>query len=128
VQTWGVTSDEMWKNGVALASYDKDVIVVKVPGTFEGIKAANALVADGIRVTITAAYASHQAVLAAAVVRNSHPPHTASRDCPYTVCAYHGEYTWATNSNPWYTWRYTTDTFGVHRARARTTWRRTWAA
>jgi len=75
VQTWGVTSDEMWKNGVALASYDKDVIVVKVPGTFEGIKAANALVADGIRVTITAAYASHQAVLAAAVGANYVAPY-----------------------------------------------------
>ena len=44
----------MWKNGIALAKYDPDVIVVKVPGTFEGIKAANALVTDGIRVTITA--------------------------------------------------------------------------
>tara|TARA_B110000977_G_scaffold149577_1_gene189610 strand:+ start:942 stop:1871 length:930 start_codon:yes stop_codon:yes gene_type:complete len=75
VQTWGTTSDEMWKNGVALASYDKDVIVVKVPGTFEGIKAANALVADGIRVTITAAYASHQAVLAAAVGANYVAPY-----------------------------------------------------
>jgi len=75
VQTWGESSDEMWKNGVALASYDPDVIVVKVPGTFEGIKAANALVADGIRVTITAAYASHQAVLAAAVGANYVAPY-----------------------------------------------------
>ena len=43
VQTWGSSSDEMWKNGIALAKYDPDVIVVKVPATFEGIKAANAL-------------------------------------------------------------------------------------
>lgn len=75
VQTWGESSDEMWKNGIALAKYDPDVIVVKVPGTFEGIKAANALVADGIRVTITAAYASHQAVLAAAVGANYVAPY-----------------------------------------------------
>ena len=75
VQTWGKTSDEMWKNGIALAKYDPDVIVVKVPGTFEGIKAANALVTDGIRVTITAAYASHQAVLAAAVGANYVAPY-----------------------------------------------------
>jgi len=37
----------MWKNGIALAKYDPDVIVVKVPATLEGVKAANALVADG---------------------------------------------------------------------------------
>jgi len=75
VQTWGATSDDMWKNGIALAKYDPDVIVVKVPGTFEGIKAANALVADGIRVTITAAYSSHQAVLAASVGANYVAPY-----------------------------------------------------
>lgn len=75
VQTWGGSSDEMWKNGIALAKYDPDVIVVKVPATFEGIKAANALVADGIRVTLTAAYASHQAVLAAAVGANYCAPY-----------------------------------------------------
>jgi len=38
---------ETWKNGIALAKYDPDVIVVKVPATLEGVKAANALVADG---------------------------------------------------------------------------------
>mmetsp|Transcript_14049 Transcript_14049/g.50460 ORF Transcript_14049/g.50460 Transcript_14049/m.50460 type:complete len:324 (+) Transcript_14049:173-1144(+) len=75
VQTWGESSDEMWKNGIALAKYDPDVIVVKVPATFDGIKAANALVADGIRVTLTAAYASHQAVLAAAVGANYVAPY-----------------------------------------------------
>jgi len=52
---------KLWKNGIALAKYDPDVIVVKVPATLEGVKAANALVADGIRVTLTAAYAPHQA-------------------------------------------------------------------
>ena len=65
-----------------------DVIVVKVPGTFEGIKAANALVADGIRVTITAAYASHQAVLAAAVKDHVAAPgmkNDAGRDGPGTI-------------------------------------------
>ena len=36
VQTWGESSDEMWKNGIALAKYDPDVIVVKVPATFDG--------------------------------------------------------------------------------------------
>ena len=75
VQTWGASSDEMWKNGIGLAKYDPDVIVVKVPATFEGIKAANALVADGIRVTLTASYASHQAVLAAAVGANYCAPY-----------------------------------------------------
>ena len=75
VQTWGESSDEMWKNGIALAKYDPDVIVVKVPATFDGIKAANALVADGIRVTLTASYASHQAVLAAAVGANYVAPY-----------------------------------------------------
>eukprot|EP00227_Mantoniella_beaufortii_P010228 CAMPEP_0197591204 /NCGR_PEP_ID=MMETSP1326-20131121/12940_1 /TAXON_ID=1155430 /ORGANISM="Genus nov. species nov., Strain RCC2288" /LENGTH=360 /DNA_ID=CAMNT_0043156589 /DNA_START=176 /DNA_END=1258 /DNA_ORIENTATION=- len=75
IQTWGASSEEMWKNGIALAKYDPDVIVVKVPATFDGIKAANALVADGIRVTLTAAYAPHQAVLAAAVGANYVAPY-----------------------------------------------------
>ena len=75
IQTWGANSDEMWKNGIALAKYNTDVIVVKVPATFEGIKAANALVADGVRVTITAGYAPHQAVIAASMGANYIAPY-----------------------------------------------------
>jgi len=75
VQTWGEDSDEMWKNGIALAKRDPDAIVVKVPATLEGIKAANALVADGVRVTITAAYAPHQVLIAASIGANYVAPY-----------------------------------------------------
>ena len=75
VQTWGSTCDEMWKNGIALAKYDPEVIVVKVPCTYEGIKAANALVADGVRVTLTASYSTPQVLSAAAVGANYIAPY-----------------------------------------------------
>lgn len=75
VQTWGEDSDEMWKNGIALARLDPERLVVKVPATLEGIKAANALVVDGVRVTITAAYAPHQVLVAAAIGANYVAPY-----------------------------------------------------
>jgi len=92
VQTWGADSDEMWKNGIALAKRDPDAIVVKVPATLEGIKAANALVSDGVRVTITAAYAPHQVLVAAAIGANYVAPYLgrmndAGRDGMGTIIA-----------------------------------------
>lgn len=75
VQTWGEDSDEMWKNGIALARQDPERLVVKVPATLEGIKAANALVCDGVRVTITAAYAPHQVLVAASIGANYVAPY-----------------------------------------------------
>ena len=75
VQTWGEDSDEMWENGIALARLDPERLVVKVPATLEGIKAANALVVDGVRVTITAAYAPHQVLVAASIGANYVAPY-----------------------------------------------------
>ena len=75
VQTWGEDSDEMWENGIALARLDPERLVVKVPATMEGIKAANALVVDGVRVTITAAYAPHQVLVAASIGANYVAPY-----------------------------------------------------
>lgn len=67
VPSWGLDSDEIWKNGIVLAKNDPQRIVVAVPCTFEGVKAANALVADGARVQISGAFAPHQALMAAAI-------------------------------------------------------------
>ena len=67
VPSWGLDSDEIWKNGIVLAKNDPQRIVVAVPCTFEGVKAANALVADGARVQISGVFAPHHALMAAAI-------------------------------------------------------------
>jgi len=67
VPSWGLDSDEIWKNGIVLAKNDPQRIVVAVPCSYEGIKAANALVADGARVQISGVFAPHQALMAAAI-------------------------------------------------------------
>ena len=67
VPAWGMDSDEIWKNGIVLARNDPQRIVVAVPCSYEGIKAANALVADGARVQISGVFAPHQALMAAAI-------------------------------------------------------------
>jgi len=66
IQTFGRTADALERNGRAIAALDPR-IVVKVPVTFDGVVAAMRLKADGIRVTITAVYASHQALTATAL-------------------------------------------------------------
>ena len=58
-----------------VARLDPERLVVKVPATMEGIKAANALVVDGVRVTITAAYAPHQVLVAASIGANYVAPY-----------------------------------------------------
>lgn len=59
-QTWGASVDALVANGAALAAIDTRV-VVKVPITLEGTIAAAQLIRQGIRVTTTALYATHQA-------------------------------------------------------------------
>lgn len=66
IQTFGRTADVLERNGRAIAALDPRV-VVKVPVTFDGVLAAGRLKADGIRVTLTAVYAAHQALTAAAI-------------------------------------------------------------
>lgn len=53
---WGEDSDEMWKNGIALARLDSERVVVKVSVTLEGIKVVNVLVVDGVWVMMMVVY------------------------------------------------------------------------
>ncbi len=65
VQTWGTDTAPLVRNGLALAALSPR-IVVKVPVTFEGVRAVAALHREGVRTTLTAVYAPHQALTAAA--------------------------------------------------------------
>lgn len=64
-QAWGTTAPEMYKVGMELSKPDRSRIVVKVPVTKEGTKAAACLIQSGVRVCLTACYNSHQAIVAA---------------------------------------------------------------
>jgi len=66
LQAWGETVAEMYSNALDLAELDTRV-VVKVPMTMDGIRAARRLVNDGVPVTFTAVYSVHQAVTAMSV-------------------------------------------------------------
>ena len=65
VQTWGTNTAPLVRNGLALAALSPR-IVVKVPVTFEGVRAVATLHREGVRTTLTAVYAPHQALTAAA--------------------------------------------------------------
>ena len=65
VQTWGREADKLVANGRALAALDARV-VIKVPLTLAGVNAVKALHQAGVRTTLTACYAAHQALTAAA--------------------------------------------------------------
>jgi transaldolase len=64
-QCWGTETRRLVETGRALAAIDPRV-VVKVPVTEDGIRAVREFHALGIRTTVTAVYASHQALTAAA--------------------------------------------------------------
>lgn len=66
LQTWGTSVDALVKTGKLLAAID-DRIVVKVPITQVGTQAASVLIAQGIRITLTAVYAVHQVLIAASL-------------------------------------------------------------
>ncbi|MDV3350127.1 transaldolase family protein [Leptothoe sp. LEGE 181152] len=66
LQTWGDNKQALITTGQALAKIDQRV-VVKVPITHLGTAAAAALIADGIRVTMTAVYEVPQILVAAAL-------------------------------------------------------------
>ena len=63
LQTWGETVEEMVAIGQALASVS-DRITIKVPLTQTGIQAIRELHSANISITLTAAYAHHQAIIA----------------------------------------------------------------
>ncbi len=64
-QAWGSTANEMYEVGMSLSEIDRKRIVIKVPVTMEGTKAARKLVDSGVRVCLTACYSSNQAIVAA---------------------------------------------------------------
>ena len=66
LQTWGDTKQVLVNTGQALAKIDQRV-VVKVPINQLGTEAASVLIANGIRVTMTAVYEVPQILIAAAL-------------------------------------------------------------
>ena len=67
LQAWGGSTPALHKSGLELSRSDRERIVVKVPVTEAGMRAAALLVDDGVRVCLTACYAAQQALVAAAV-------------------------------------------------------------
>ena len=65
-QVWGGTVEAYRDTGEAIAGIDPRM-VVKLPATEAGLAAARHLIGSGARVTITAVYAPHQALAAAAI-------------------------------------------------------------
>lgn len=65
-QAWGGAFEAYRETGRAIASIDERM-VVKLPATEPGMRAARALIGEGARVTLTAVYATHQAVSARAL-------------------------------------------------------------
>jgi len=63
-QAWGISSEDMYNVGMQLSEIDRERVVIKVPVTFEGTKAASKLIASGVRVCLTACYSSDQAIIA----------------------------------------------------------------
>lgn len=66
LQAWGDSAAKLQKVGQALGSIDQR-IVVKLPATQMGTTAAKALIQAGMPVTLTAVYAVHQVLIAAAI-------------------------------------------------------------
>ena len=54
----------MFNNGMKISEMDRERIVVKVPVTAEGTKAATMLGSLGVRICLTACYNSNQALIA----------------------------------------------------------------
>lgn len=65
-QAWGETTDDMLRSAAGIAELGPPV-VVKVPATRVGFASATALVAQGVRVLVTAVYSPAQALAAASI-------------------------------------------------------------
>ncbi len=65
VQSWGTECDALVRHGLEVAALSPRV-VVKLPATLEGVRAVASLHRAGVRTTLTAVYASHQALIGAA--------------------------------------------------------------
>lgn len=67
LQAWGATAADLRACGQALVALAPDLVVVKLPLTESGLRAARGLVGEGRRVTLTACYAVPQVIVAAAL-------------------------------------------------------------
>ncbi len=66
LQTWGDRVETLVANGLALATDRYPHVVIKVPITRLGVQAATQLMAQGVRITLTALYMPHQVAIATA--------------------------------------------------------------
>lgn len=66
LQAWGDSTEKLLEIGQALGKADSRILV-KLPATKVGTTAAKMLIRSGIPVTLTAVYAVHQALIAAAI-------------------------------------------------------------
>ncbi|MGD1896589.1 MAG: transaldolase family protein [Phormidesmis sp.] len=66
LQSWGSDLETLVATGKALSRISRRVLV-KLPATQSGIRAARFLIQAGIPVTVTAVYEVHQALIAAAL-------------------------------------------------------------
>ena len=67
LQAWGATEADLLACGRTLVALAPDLVVVKLPLTELGLRAARVLLAEGERVTLTACYSAPQAIAAAAL-------------------------------------------------------------
>ncbi|MBS3933778.1 MAG: transaldolase [Truepera sp.] len=68
VQVMSATTDAMLADADTLLGFgDTHRLVIKIPVTHDGLRAAQALIREGVRVTLTAGYAAEQALWAARV-------------------------------------------------------------
>ncbi len=67
LQAWGATEDALLARSQALLALDPERIVIKLPLTEPGLRAARTLLRAGERVTLTACYSTPQVVAAAAL-------------------------------------------------------------
>jgi transaldolase len=66
-QAWGRSAEELYHCGMALSQPCRDRIVIKVPVTLQGTKAASLLIQSGVRVCLTACYHPKQAMIASSI-------------------------------------------------------------
>ncbi len=66
LQAWGDSLEKLLEVGQTLGTADSRILV-KLPATKAGTTAAQVLIRSGIRVTLTAVYAVHQVLIAAAI-------------------------------------------------------------
>tara|TARA_B100000700_G_C15057996_1_gene863976 strand:- start:5633 stop:6298 length:666 start_codon:yes stop_codon:yes gene_type:complete len=69
LQAWGETSQDLYETGLELNELNESNIriLIKVPITEEGCKAAKKLIKEKVKITLTACYEAKQVIIAAAL-------------------------------------------------------------